>query len=225
MEIFYRLLERIQGSLGNIVLLAPAALIAMTVHELSHGLAAYALGDETAKNEGRLSLNPLRHIDIAGTLALIFLGFGWAKPVHVNPGAFKRPKQGMALTAIAGPASNFVLSFLMVFFLFVATKLAPASAGPVVLYLENLALYTAILSIGLGVFNLIPIPPLDGSKVLFALLPDRAYRFVLRYERYGFILVIILCFTGAISGPLGFLVSRVFNLITAIFGFSYLSLG
>ena len=160
------------GSLLSIVTRLAAVLLCLTVHESCHGLAAYALGDPTARREHRFSLNPLRHIDWFGLLMMFVAGFGWAKPVPVNPNYFKKPKQGMALTALAGPVSNFLLALL--------TLLAARIFCDVAAYSEanqrilDFLLMVALLSIGLGLFNLLPIPPLDGSKVLFAVLPDGA---------------------------------------------------
>ena len=185
-----------------------AVLLCLTVHETCHGLAAYALGDPTAKSQRRLSLNPLHHIDWFGLAAMMTLGFGWAKPVPVDMRYFKHPKRGMALTALAGPASNLLFAFL-----------ALLGRKAVLLYLPDTALRDwaraflltlASLNVGLGVFNLIPISPLDGSKVFFSLLPDAAYRRLLYYERYGFILLYALVFLGVLDGFLGRAVSTVF---------------
>jgi len=168
------------------------ALICITFHELSHGYTAYLLGDTTAKDMGRLTLNPIKHIDVFGLLMMVLFKFGWAKPVPVNMHSFKRPKWYMAITAIAGPLSNIVLA-VIVFFIF-GLLLTPLGglgghgAGTVILEIIYL---TAYISIALAVFNLLPIPPLDGSKVLFSLLPERTYFKLMRYERYGIILLIV----------------------------------
>ncbi len=190
-----------------IVLSAAASLLCITFHELSHGLIAYQLGDETAKDAGRLTLNPIRHIDLVGLLMMLTVRVGWAKPVPVDMRNFKHPKRGMALTALAGPISNFVLA------------LAALLAGKLVLnfafqstagyYLLLFFLYVAVLSVGLGIFNLIPVSPLDGSKVLLALLPDKAYYTILKYERFGMVAIIALTWLGFFSGPLSFLMARV----------------
>lgn len=180
------------------------ALICICVHELCHGLAAYALGDDTAKRSGRLSLNPLRHIDVWGLVMLVVCKFGWAKPVPVNMYRFRDPKRGMALTALAGPVSNLVLAVVIMFLRGVFTSRLPHA----VLQLCDL---TAYLSICLGIFNFIPVPPLDGSKVLFALLPDEMYYKLMRYERYGMILLIILLVSGVVSEPLSRVTGSVFN--------------
>ncbi len=143
-----------------------AVLLCLTVHEICHGLAAYALGDPTARDRRRLSLNPLRHIDWLGLAMMLFAGFGWAKPVPVDPRYFKRPKRGMALTALAGPVSNLLLAFLAMLFCHkVLDGLVMVEDGAANLLYIFLHLYAAPLSIGLGLFNLLPIPPLDGAKV------------------------------------------------------------
>lgn len=165
-------------------------LICLTVHETCHGLAACALGDPTARRQHRLSLNPLHHIDWLGLLSMLLCGFGWAKPVPVDMRYFKRPKTGMALTALAGPVSNFLLALLA---MFAASRIAAwAAPGAFALWLFYFLLDIAVLSIGLGLFNLIPIPPLDGSKVVFCLLPEKWYYTLMRYERYGMLVLLLL---------------------------------
>ena len=184
------------------------ALVCIMIHEVSHGLAAYWMGDETAKRQGRLSLNPLRHIDPMGLVMLVIFRFGWARPVNVDMRSFRNPKRGMALTALAGPASNFLLAaFLMAVYGFFFTPLyLSGKTGNTVL---DLLSRTIILSIGLGVFNMFPIPPLDGSKVLFSLLPDNMYYKLMQYERYGMIIMVVLLMTGILSTPLGKLTGQV----------------
>ena len=204
------------GSLLSMVTRLAAVLLCLTVHESCHGLAAYALGDPTARREHRLSLNPLRHIDWFGLLMMFVAGFGWAKPVPVNPNYFKKPKQGMALTALAGPVSNFLLALL--------TLLAARIFCDVAAYSEanqrilDFLLMVALLSIGLGLFNLLPIPPLDGSKVLFAVLPDRAYNQLMRYERYGMLLLFALVFFDVGSSAFSAAIECVFELFCRIVG-------
>ena len=166
-------------------------LLCLTVHETCHGLAAYALGDPTAKERNRLSLNPLHHIDWLGLAAMFLCGFGWAKPVPVDMRYFKNPRRGMALTALAGPVSNFLLALVLLFSASRMYRWAFPAEGPAARLFAFL-LTTAVLSIGLGLFNLLPIPPLDGSKVLFALLPERAYYTLMRYERYGMMVLLLL---------------------------------
>ncbi len=204
------------GSLLSMVTRLAAVLLCLTVHESCHGLAAYALGDPTARREHRLSLNPLRHIDWFGLLMMFVAGFGWAKPVPVNPNYFKKPKQGMALTALAGPVSNFLLALL--------TLLAARIFCDVAAYSEanqrilDFLLMVALLSIGLGLFNLLPIPPLDGSKVLFAVLPDGAYNQLMRYERYGMLLLFALVFFDVGSSAFSAAIEWVFELFCRIVG-------
>lgn len=185
-----------------------AVVLCLSVHETAHGLAAYCLGDRTAQREGRLSLNPLRHVDPVGLLLLFTSGFGWAKPVPVDPRYFRNPKRGMAVTALAGPVSNLILAFLLLLICKVIYIYNPS--GAVWMTLFYLLLYAAQLSIGLGLFNLVPIPPLDGSKILAVFLPDQAYYTLMRYERYGMILLLVL----SISDIGGDLIS---NAISAVY--------
>lgn len=204
------------GSMLDMVLRLAAVLLCLTVHETCHGLAAYALGDPTARRAHRLSLNPLRHIDWFGLLMMFAAGFGWAKPVPVNPNYFKKPKQGMALTALAGPVSNFLLALL--------TLLAARIFCDVAAYSEtnqrilDFLLMVAVLSIGLGLFNLVPIPPLDGSKVLFAVLPDRTYDWLMRNERYSMLLLFALVFFDVGSNALSKTIQWVFDLFCRMVG-------
>ena len=204
------------GSLLSMVTRLAAVLLCLTVHESCHGLAAYALGDPTARREHRLSLNPLRHIDWFGLLMMFVAGFGWAKPVPVNPNYFKKPKQGMALTAVAGPVSNFLLALLMLLAARIFCDVAAYSeANQRIL---DFLLMVALLSIGLGLFNLLPIPPLDGSKVLFAVLPDGAYNQLMRYERYGMLLLFALVFFDVGSSAFSAAIEWVFELFCRIVG-------
>lgn len=208
------------GGLMQALLTAMTALLVLTVHETSHGLVAYKLGDQTAKMAGRLSFNPFKHLDPIGLILLITAKVGWAKPVPIDPRNFQRPKQGMAITALAGPISNFLLAWLFLaaaggilrlqdaFFLTLsATGLVALSAAAQ--FLVN----AAVLSAGLGIFNCIPIPPLDGSKVLFSFLPDRAYFTVLRYERYIMFLLLAVVWLGVLDKPLTFLITNTVNFI------------
>lgn len=178
------------GWLSDMLLIVLASLLCITIHETCHGLAAYRLGDPTAKLAGRLTLNPLRHIDILGLLMMAVARFGWAKPVPVNMNNFKNPKRDMALTALAGPISNSLGQWLITF-----TE------------------YVAVLSAGLAVFNLIPISPLDGSKVLFAVLPSQSYANLMRYERYGMLLLMVVLLAGWLDGPLYYLRTGLLNLL------------
>lgn len=215
---------------GILLLLVSAAisLFCITVHELSHGLVARRLGDPTAQRAGRLTLNPLRHIDLLGLLMMLTVHVGWAKPVPVDARYFRDPKKGMALTALAGPISNFLLALLA---LAVGSVLFHVSSGSTfVAYILLLVCYMAVLSTGLGLFNLIPIPPLDGAKIFYSVLPDKIYRTMLCYERYVRFLVLILAWLGVFSKPLDFCIGWVmrglcgltrfpFSLMQYYFGF------
>ena len=196
------------------------ALICITLHEMAHGLVALWLGDTTARDAGRLTLNPLRHIDIWGLLMMVICGFGWAKPVPVNMYNFKNPKRGMTLTALAGPAANIIISCLaLALYGRVYASLYDSAVGAYVLQMIEL---TAYLSCALAVFNILPIPPLDGSKVLFSLVSDRTYSWLMRYERYGFLILMALVFFNVISGPLsaatGWVYEKLFSIAQFTFG-------
>lgn len=189
--------------LTNAALSVIPALLCITLHECAHGFTALMLGDTTAKDMGRLSLNPLKHFDIMGFIMMAFLGFGWAKPVPIDMRNFKYPKRGMAVTAIAGPLCNVVIT---VVFLFLYGLLFPLLYESVWgYYVLVMLLQTASLSISFAVFNILPIPPLDGSKVLGAVLPEEAYWKLMRYERYGMIVLLVLVVSGLLDNTLGVL--------------------
>ena len=205
------------GTLRDAAVQLLAVLFCLTVHETCHGLAALALGDPTAKRQHRLSLNPLRHIDWFGLLMMLVAGFGWARPVPVNPNYFKKPRQGMALTALAGPASNLLLALLLL----IPARLIYTYAHYSVFNQTALDFLTSTagLSIGLGLFNLIPIPPLDGSKVLAVLLPERAYRWLMRYERFGIFALWLLVALGVGGRYMSLAIRWVYTLFCRIVGF------
>lgn len=168
-------------------------LLAICVHEMAHGFAAYKLGDPTAKFDGRLSLNPLKHIDPIGALCMFFFGFGWAKPVSVNPNYFKNYKRDMRITALAGPLSNFFMAYIgMLLFVHVAPLVQSY-------YFSDFLVSLVMMNIGLGVFNLLPIPPLDGSKVFLSLLPSKTYYEIMRFERYGFLVLAVALYLGVLN--------------------------
>ena len=171
------------------------SLLCISLHELSHGLVAYKLGDDTAKRMGRLTLNPLRHLDPMGLLMMLVFRVGWAKPVPVNMYRFADPKRGMAVTALAGPVTNILLSAV---FLFLYGVLLYPLSGTALTMVQ----LTASMSMGLAVFNLLPVPPLDGSKVLFSLIKDESYYKLMHYERYGSIAMFLLVATGLLGKPL-----------------------
>ena len=193
------------------------ALFCITIHELCHGLAAYAMGDDTAKTEGRLTLNPVKHLDILGLLMMTVFHVGWAKPVPVNMYKFKNPKLGMALTALAGPMSNVLLSVVMLLlFGFLYIPLCSTELG---MYVLSMVQLTAYISLGLAIFNLIPVPPLDGSKILFSCLSDESYEKLMIYERYFSLALVLLLVSGVLGDSLSTLISKLFYLLSGISGF------
>lgn len=194
-------------SIWQTLVVVLVSLLCITVHETCHGLAAYWMGDDTAKRMGRLTLNPLKHVDLVGLIMMALVHFGWAKPVPINMRRFRNPKAGMALTALAGPISNVLLALVALLLRSVVILVAMGTAhyGTLISYLILFFEYMAVLSAGLAVFNLFPIPPLDGSKVLFALLPDSSYEKLMRYEKYGMLLLVVLLFFNVLDTPLIFL--------------------
>jgi Zn-dependent protease len=197
-----------QEHLVNLLIMAPAFLIAMTIHELSHGMVAYFFGDTTAKNEGRLTLNPIKHLDPVGTIVFIAsslagVGIGWAKPVPINPYRFKSMRRDLILVSVAGPFSNFILAFIL-------AKLFILGIDPSSM-LGKVLMVTIELNIILGVFNLFPIPPLDGSKIIPALLPTSAQQSWFKFEKYGMLILFLLALSGTgilstlIMGPATYL--------------------
>lgn len=177
----------------------PCILIALTVHECAHGYIAYKLGDPTPKALGRLSLNPLKHLDPIGALCMVFLGVGWAKPVQINSRYFKKPKRDMALTALAGPLSNIILAFIGLFLMAIVGAVPVYGTFMDILYTFLYVFH--LLNLYLGIFNLIPVPPLDGSRLLFVFLPDKYYFGIMKYERIIGLVFLILLWTGLIITP------------------------
>lgn len=210
-------LSELQLILITYALRIPTVLIALTVHEVCHGYMAYKLGDTTARDMGRLSLNPLRHLSLLGCICMLVFGFGFAKPVPINTRGFKKPKRDMALTALAGPLSNLCLAIIGI----IAEAVIETIPVPIygtfgywALYALYLFVYVFyMLNLSLCIFNLIPIPPLDGSRVLFAFLPDSAYFGVMKYERYIMLALFLLIWTGALSGVITTSVTAVYNAI------------
>lgn len=194
-------------NLQDIIIRTIAVLVAIIPHEMAHGYAAYLCGDETAKNDGRLSLNPLHHLDPIGTICLIFFKFGWAKPVMINPNNFRDRKKGTFFVSIAGVLTNFILAIISV----IIMKYIRLSDFVFELFM-NIFRFNIIL----GVFNLIPIPPLDGSKLLFSFLPPKYEYYLIKYEKYGYILLLLLIMTDNLDKILIPMVNFMINLIGKI---------
>lgn len=203
-------------NIKELIYLVPAILIAVSFHEFAHGYVSYKLGDPTPKATGRLSLNPLAHLDPIGTLCLLLFHFGWAKPVQVNPYYYKNKKRGMALVGLAGPVMNFFIALISAYFMGYILKKTGGYAGDVVVFIYNLLKYMYMINVGLGVFNLIPLPPLDGSKIIGAILPENIYFNLMRYERYGQIIVLGLLMLNVLDVPLAMARS---GIDTVIWGF------
>lgn len=189
----------------------PALLLAITFHEYAHGRMAYHFGDATAKWQGRLSLNPLRHLDPIGTIALLLFGFGWAKPVPINPYNFRDYRSGLLWVSLAGPLANFGLALAALFLRFIPIKLGLYWA-PYLQFTETLAVFNVLL----GVFNLVPIPPLDGSKILAALAPDNIAGYIRRIEPYAPVLLMVLIFSGLIGRIIGPLYRHVLGAMATV---------
>ena len=185
----------------------------LPVHEYAHAFVADKLGDKTARLSGRLTLNPMAHIDILGAIMILFVGFGYAKPVPVNPRNFKNPKKGMAITALAGPFSNILMA---VVFMFLSNVLSLFGSSVFVQAFYVFFSFAASINIGLAVFNLIPIPPLDGSRVLELLIPDKYYYKFAQYERYIVIVIFGLIIFGVLDAPLAFLQNHLYSALNYI---------
>lgn len=188
----------------QIIILAPPILLALTVHEFAHGYVAYRLGDPTAKSMGRLTLNPLKHLDPLGTIAFFIIKIGWAKPVPVNPNYFKDPRKDMLWVALAGPIVNLILAIISALAVklvwFLAATLPYSQIAEAVLVPLNMVLMASVwINLVLCIFNFLPIPPLDGSKILAGILPPDMARSYASVERYGFVILLILAFSGLLS--------------------------
>lgn len=212
--------DDIQSYLISLVLTLPIILFSLTLHECAHGYVANKLGDPTAKNLGRLTLNPIKHLDPIGFICMLLFGYGWAKPVPIQTRNFENPRKGMALSAIAGPISNLVLAFCFVIlrmfsglgFNFLFSNVA---VGERVLIMAQLFLIFfdigAQLNVYLAVFNLLPVPPFDGSRFFYIFLPTKWYFKVMKYERYVMIAILALFFFGVLSVPLNFISGGILN--------------
>ena len=210
------LIQLNQSELFQWVARLAVLLVCLPIHEFAHALAAYKLGDNTADKQGRLTLNPFAHLDVFGSLMILFVGFGWAKPVPVNPAAFKNPRRDMALVAFAGPFANIVMATLLMAIIKIVVY---AGAGripmPMINNLFVIVEFMIYINLVLAVFNLLPVPPLDGSKLLGALLPARLYFGMMRYERVGMSVLLGLIIMGILTG---------YNILGIIIGGSALRL-
>ncbi|WP_417913735.1 site-2 protease family protein [Candidatus Electronema sp. JM] len=205
----------IRQAVIQFLILAPPFLFALTLHELAHGWTAWRLGDPTAKNDGRLTLNPIKHLDLFGALLFIFAHIGWAKPVPVNPSYFKNPRKGMLLVALAGPGANLLLAVgsALLFRLLLELRMPSPFLLSLLEPLAQMLLASVWINIMLAVFNCLPIPPLDGSKVLAGLLPPDAARSYARMEPYGIFLLFILFYSDIISKVITPLIQTVSGLL------------
>lgn len=207
---------------NKLIYFVPVLLISFPIHEFSHAYTAYKLGDNTAKLAGRLTLNPIKHLDPLGTILLLIVGFGWAKPVPINPLNFRNRREGMALTAVAGPVSNLFLatiSLIIFKYLNVANSFSSYnySFGLVYNYFLNFLIFMVIINISLSIFNLIPINPLDGSRILAMFLPEKLEFALYKYEQIITLVLFLFLFTGLIGGPLGFIINNVIkNLVSFV---------
>lgn len=209
-------------NLKNMLFGVPITLLALTVHEFAHGWVSTKLGDPTPRYQGRLTLNPMAHLDLMGTILMILTGFGWAKPVGINPSYYRNRKKGMALCALAGPLSNFILAFLGVLVGYVL-MLGFGRLGFSVGFIRELTFLFAWRNLCFMVFNLIPLPPLDGFKVAGMFIPNDIYYKILQYEQYVIYLIMALSLLGFFNRTIGtgsyLLLSLIERTVQAMFGF------
>lgn len=191
---------------------------AVPVHECAHAWVAEKMGDDTGRKQGRITLNPFAHLTLWGSLMMILVGFGWGKPVSVDPRNFKNPKKGMVLTSLAGPASNFIMAFLSMIVYKVLAFLSFAKDSSTLDMMATVFVYITLINISLAVFNFLPIPPLDGSKIFNAILPEKWYFTIMKYENFIFIALIILVYSGLLDAPLSFLQNKVIDVMLFLTG-------
>ena len=199
--------------IGAIMSVIIVIFLTLPVHEFAHGFVASKLGDPTPRYQGRLTLNPIAHIDPVGALGILLFGIGWAKPVGVNARYFKNPKWGMAITALAGPVANIIMAFLSIILRNVILLLnaSVGFTGGIYILVVNFFWYIAFINVYLAVFNFIPIPPFDGSRVLFAFLPTKYYFAVMKYERVIFVGLLVILYLGVLDTPISFVANNVLN--------------
>lgn len=198
---------------------------AIPIHECAHAWAAEKLGDDTGRRQGRITLNPFAHLTLFGSLMLVLVGFGWGKPVQVDPRNFKNPKRGMMLSSLAGPASNFIMAFFSMIVYRVLVIIALVQNSEFMYTVATVFVYVTIINISLGVFNFLPIPPLDGSKIFNAILPERLYFKIMQYERYIALAMIVLIYTGLLDKPLAFLRNIALTVMTFLTGWVDIVMG
>ena len=219
--LFTRLISNLQSELQALLFTAPVVLLAIICHECAHGWVSYKLGDPTAKNAGRLTLNPLKHLDPIGTLCMLFFHVGWANPVPINPMYYRDRKKGIIYVSLAGPVTNFILAFVSLFIEGLLMRFG-SDSSTIIWICCQLCYYSAVVNIGLGLFNLIPIPPLDGSKIVGELSSWASEQYW-KYQRYWRIILIVCVLTGVLSKPLGILNNVLLNgmwrIVKLILGF------
>lgn len=211
------------STIYELVLLIPVLLLSLSLHEFMHGYVSYRLGDPTPKAQGRLTLNPLAHLDPIGSLVLVLTRrFGWAKPVPINPNYYKKPRQGMMLVSLAGPGANF---FLAILFALIARTIGFFGSGSLLQLqmsgygnlVQTFVMFfqlAIIINLSLACFNLLPVPPLDGSKILMGILPPKFDKYIRKLEGpYGMILLLILAYTGILWGLIGPLVRTMYGVL------------